>query len=695
MLELYLLLGLAGIGYVVSTAPAPSAYAGQRRPRSQGAVPPGSSANTMYDSTYSRTADAVTRRRARDKYQRSTRPPSDEGGVMSRTHNVYSSLSGVEMPASEFNHNNMMPFFSGAPKQNMDFRANDALLENFAGASQGSAACSKREITPMFAPGESAEGPLQNVDDFWQSRMVPGTMRNNEVPVAQVRVGPGLSASGEFGAQPNSKAAGYEDLERELTRDKTIDELRSVDRPKISFRGRMLDGSRTPQVGKPGKTTRNIVPAFKANTFEDMLPTSAPNVKDPWTPLPDLRDTNRTGEGGEYMGAAGAASRAKHPLPYCQQALRDVKPRMEAFGVHNAVVATGTGTADDYGRGGMYARANERMATGTSTTMGNVASGVQAMIAPLLDMVRPTRKSFTDSYGSAYARLQPMVPDKQTVHDPNMWVARTTIKETNIHDSEWMNLKGAERSGVYDPDDPARMTLRQTLTNAGISGEGNLHGNKFKGKAYDPDEVARVTVKQTTERNDSEGNVDAVTKRRGGYQATPYKAAQTQRQALADHEYFGDAARTAADGYKVASFDARPTQKHATSQRSHIGVAQDTSKQTPMSYDDMYNASMNDVKQLLLRGRVPTTVGAKRNPAPDSVHQVRHKPVLAQSARMHSATPGQRPHPVQTAAPGAPSMQRPASGDRLDDRLDSSVLRSLQTNPYHIDIRAPAAAARM
>lgn len=693
MLELYLLLGLAGVGYVISTSPAAPGQ-GQRQQRSRGAPPPGSSANTVYDSTYSQTADAVTRRRARDKYLRSTRPPSDEGGVMSRTHNVYSSLSGVEMPAGEFSHNNMTPFLSGSPTQNMNFRANDAILENFAGASQGSAACSKRETTPMFAPRESAEAPLQNVDDFWQSRMVPGTMRNNEVPVQQVRVGPGLSADGEFGAQPNSKAAGYEDLERELTRDKTIDELRSVDRPKLSFGGRMLDGSKTPRVGRPGRTTRQIVPGFKANTVDDMLPTSATNVKDAWTPLPEVRDTNRMA-GNEYVGAAGAASRAKHPLPYCQQALRGVKPRMEGFGVHNAVVATGTGTADDYGRGTMYTRANERMATGASTPMGNVASGVQAMIAPLLDMVRPTRKSFTDSYGSAFARLQPMVPDKPTVHDPNMWVARTTIKETNIHDSEWMNLKGAERSGVYDPDDPARMTLRQTLTNAGISGEGNLHGNHFKGKAYDPDEVARVTVKQTTERNDGEGNVDAVTKRRGGYQATPYEAAQTQRQALADHEYFGDAARTAADGYKVASFDARPTQKHATSQRSHIGTAQDTSKQTPMSYDDVYNASLNDCRQHLLRGRVPTTVGAKRNPAPESVHQVRHKPVLAQSARTHSGAPGHRPHPVQSAALSAPSMQRPSGGDRLDDRLDSSVLRSLDSNPYHIDIRAPATPARM
>ena len=53
------------------------------------------------------------------------------------------------------------------------------------------------------------------------------------------------------------------------------------------------------------------------------------------------------------------------------------------------------------------------------------------------------------------------------VHDPND-IARTTIKETNIHDTRSGNLQGPIKLKVYDPNDIARTTIKET----------NIHDNR-------------------------------------------------------------------------------------------------------------------------------------------------------------------------------------------------------------------------
>ena len=52
--------------------------------------------------------------------------------------------------------------------------------------------------------------------------------------------------------------------------------------------------------------------------------------------------------------------------------------------------------------------------------------------------------------------------EKPIVYDPND-VARTTIKETLIHNNRKGNVKGPNKLTVYDPNDVAKTTIKETL----------------------------------------------------------------------------------------------------------------------------------------------------------------------------------------------------------------------------------------
>ena len=72
------------------------------------------------------------------------------------------------------------------------------------------------------------------------------------------------------------------------------------------------------------------------------------------------------------------------------------------------------------------------------------------------------------------------VHSKSSVKDPND-VAKTTIKETNIHDSRTGNLGGPIKLTVYDPNDVAKTTIKETMIDNKHTGNvgGISNGNGY------------------------------------------------------------------------------------------------------------------------------------------------------------------------------------------------------------------------
>ena len=70
------------------------------------------------------------------------------------------------------------------------------------------------------------------------------------------------------------------------------------------------------------------------------------------------------------------------------------------------------------------------------------------------------RKSKCEGYVSVN------VPNKQTVYDPND-VARTTVKETTLHETGDQNVTNVKKQTIYDPNDVAKTTIKETTLHEG------------------------------------------------------------------------------------------------------------------------------------------------------------------------------------------------------------------------------------
>jgi hypothetical protein len=200
------------------------------------------------------------------------------------------------------------------------------------------------------------------------------------------------------------------------------------------------------------------------------------------------------------------------------------------------------------------------------------------------------------------------------VYDPND-IAKTTIKETNIHDNRLGHMSaqpsgeggGSQQQGALPYVDEAKTTVRETVDPE--STVVNPKGNN-KGVAYDPTDIAKTTIKETNIDNTRQGNVTGLDSK-GGYTTNQKEAPNTNRQFTADVEYSGVADGPEEGGYQVADVVAPATQRHETSDNDYSGNANSESK-APMSYADIYNATMDEVKEKVAEGRQPTLSNSKQ-----------------------------------------------------------------------------------
>lgn len=413
---------------------------------------------------------------------------------------VRSSLAGVDIPVEHFTHNNMTPFFGATLRQNttIDRAGAGAQLEAFGGSIGISAfVAPKREQTPMFSAsrdvGNVCGAPVQT--DRFSEHIVAPRARNNEFPLQRQNVGPGVAS---FGTDPQDVY--YES--RSYVIPKTVDDLRVASKPRVTFEARTVEGQRGSVPGKLGAVEKRLPDTTVELSHSDLYRMPAGVVREKKRPaVVEVRDTYRPGTHVQYSGAAHRPVDAQHGARVAavqhpsRQELRTYGP---APGIQR--VGTGTGTRTDHGRASVVPRATVRATTGEKTYAGMVGSLFKAIVTPIQDVLRTTRKETTVDAPPAPA-LQPRVPPKSTVRDPSD-VARTTLKETYVDDGGG-GTAGQVRTGtkwvssVYDPADIARTTIRETgsvaVPSANIRASTALHGI-----AYDPSAIARTTGRETT-----------------------------------------------------------------------------------------------------------------------------------------------------------------------------------------------------
>jgi hypothetical protein len=394
---------------------------------------------------------------------------------------VASSLSGKDIPASEFTHNNMVPFFGGRVKQNMKASQNNSILDSYTGA--GYTQISKKEVTNMFDTQRPFGNPfgLESSTDFIESRINLPRNRAGERPFEPTRVGAGVGE--KFGL---TGKGGFQQLEvNEIMRPKTTDELRVDTNPKLSYAGVVVPGANfvTNSASDPGEVRKYRPDRFYVDPTNSRAGAAAPVglIKESVRSIQVLPDTTRSETSTEAFGPAAGQDTyqgyvaGSYRTPMTQQ--------YGGAGYRNADSTTYyTNNVDspeaDYGRSGYENKPNERTATSERTMALNMVPADSGQVpVHYLDDARPTRRNemedgVTDfGHAVAYAGGAPSV----TVWDPTD-VARTTVKETTINlDYRGVADMGAApaRLKVYDPKDIARPTQKSQLSNRQYYGSGN------------------------------------------------------------------------------------------------------------------------------------------------------------------------------------------------------------------------------
>lgn len=418
---------------------------------------------------------------------------------------VITTLAGTEVSTEEFKHNNMMPYFRGTARQNMDPDANASRLERFTG--RGEFFQKKKEVECFFEPtaGYTNVCGMANQENFYLSHIEAPKARNNDFPIEQVRVGRGLGMG--YTATP---AGGFQQASTlDAIRPKNVDELRVATKPKISYEIPVQGPSKgITQRGMLGAFEKHRPDTYYEQSADMLLRTTGAVTKESGRPVIDFKPTARVDSHIEYKGAA-----------------KSTQP--------------GKGDQDDYGKASITVFDNERQTTQTRTVVSNLTSMVKAIVAPLLDVVKRTPKEYTVDAARTFGNMQAQIPAKPTTYDPVNHVMRTTIKETTIHDTTILNPKGPEQ-GTVQVQDEAKKTVRETMPVEDVVR--NVAAHTYRVTIYNAD-AAKKTVRETMKQSGSMyGFVGGpVNEAVGAYEHIDVQVPNTQKQFISDYEYEGGA----------------------------------------------------------------------------------------------------------------------------------------------------------
>jgi hypothetical protein len=396
--------------------------------------------------------------------------------VYEKKASIKSVLSGVEMSSQDFVHNNMQPFYGSRVRQNVDSFANTQNLDYMTGV--GYNQIKKAEVETMFDTGKTPFGnPFGNESntDFVQTRINDPRNRGGEKPFEPVRVAPAVGE--KFGS---TGKGGYQQIEVNdlmMKNMRRTDDLRTANNPKLTYATPVVPGQHyigtTADADAIGEVRKHKPDRFYVDeSGERFGPSTAEVGKETARSIQIMKHTTRPETSVEYTGPAQSQDYntsyivGSYKAPMAQQ--------YAGAGYRNADASTYT-TANtdaplhDYGKEGFEARPNERDQT-RERVMGLNVSPAEAGAGTVHfeDPSRPTRRAETvgnlrqAGVATGYAGGAPAI----TVWDPND-IARTTVRETTIFQDRYgiaAPADGPAKLTVYDPDDIARPTQKAQIS---------------------------------------------------------------------------------------------------------------------------------------------------------------------------------------------------------------------------------------
>lgn len=385
---------------------------------------------------------------------------------------TYSSLTGEPITLQDFKHNNMQPFFGRTIRQqNSNFDRSEAILDHRIGT--GSQINQKKEITSLFAPEKQISHAFgtPSSSSFIQNRMNASMARNNERPFEPVQVGPGMNRSDKVSGSGGFNA-GMENREKWMPRN--VDELRVKSNPKESFKGVVLGGkSSVTNRGKMG-TFEQYGPDryFKNNPDRYFTTTGVEKAPRDRCSKQVFRPVNRIDTTTDYFGHAQHDQQASYVPGTYQPSDR---PELPSNFTHISNVSAGDRhKRENHNDIEAYRNSqttNNRNISGP-TQLGVATSLVHAIVSPLMDTLRPSRKSNIIGNNRGPGNATSLLPNARCINPNDR--TRTTIREMTEKSSGHVFVGNQNGSGTHN--NPSRAVPQQRDTTTKSKHIGPSHG---------------------------------------------------------------------------------------------------------------------------------------------------------------------------------------------------------------------------
>ena len=439
--------------------------------------------------------------------------------VSNNIQDIYS-LTGNYLDTKEFKHNNMVPFYGGKIKGQL-YGANmgETILDNMVGS--GSQTIKKIEQAPLFKPQQDMQWAhgAPNMSDFYQSRVNPAMNNSNVKPFESERVGPGLNmgytTEGSGGYNSGMEA-------RNSWLPKTVDELRVSTNPKLEY---SLENHQGPaasvikNVGIEGKVEKYSPDTFFIQTQDRWLTTTGQEKGQALRPVQEVHSTARMNTSQPYAGVAASAEKNASYVPSNFE-----KSKRNEFSTidvpHSSAAGRGPHHDKDNALKSHTNYVNNRSLSRQPDTMrSSFSRAIGAVIAPVMDIFKPTRKEEYSSNIRIYGNAETSV-NHGYVMNPND-VTSTTIKETTLYSPNFYVGNQVEGGG-YMVSEQQAITNQRDSTNCSSIGNAstawgsmnyeagyNQHNNESKEKLV----VSRINQGNTNiynqQMNVSVGRVDS------------------------------------------------------------------------------------------------------------------------------------------------------------------------------------------
>ena len=415
------------------------------------------------------------------------------------------SLTGEPIDKTKFKHKNMTPYFGAKIRgATADHNITESVLDNMQG--QGSQHFSKKEQAPMFKPQEGYQfaNGAPNMSDFLQSRVNPSLKMANVKPWEEERVAPGLNQG--YG---HSGSAGYNSgMEaRDLWQDKTVDQLRVDTNPKVSFELKGHEGPSThyiknaPTTSTQGKVEKHLPDKYYASGPERWMTTTGIEKAQTARGIELLHDVNRVNTTAEYYGTRTNQSEGTYAPREYQNAKRQVLPATD-FATPSST-GTNNPTTGDHGIQSYSNLNNNRSTTRHDLNMGPANGLVKAIVSPIMDFLRPSRKEDVVHNMRSSGNAAAPVPNGQIYNPADR--TKTTIREMTEADLDCNHLNVENQSGnAYLVSKQQSVNVQRDTTNASHTGVAGPNGYTSP-KSYEAEYRQHNNVNKTYKNRPNQG----------------------------------------------------------------------------------------------------------------------------------------------------------------------------------------------